>query len=448
MKKILLCLALLCLAACSSPSGERLINVYDTADIISPQVERTIQSAHYYDVPVIVATYNSLSMQNLNDFCEAEFDKYAEQYGDNFKYYGVLVVASANPNLAVAKFGDRVEEWNHGAPDYGSMEYFAAQMDDVPVERKILLTIEKAMNYRLMESNIVAYIRGELFGNLYTGLVKPDDGFFYRYVVYPCQWPFIQMLKLTKSFYLAMLLVALLLYLVYRGLIMHVVRSKRNYLGLQAGQPQQNIQKVQAANGCLAALIFNIPFIVGGLSFAISFGIGGVEHIQAIVDGMGLPVDVVTKMFESSLSQTSVVGAMVVAVLIWIAEYDKKNHNAKTTLKVAAFAVVLLLSPRSVLWAVFLFYLLPVIHVRAYKAFWDDTYIHFRINGFSRIGALFWTILSPAVVCLGILLGTHFGSIPQRTFEFENIDQIEFEQQEESHTATDALQRWYDKLYR
>ena len=88
MKKIALCLALLCLAACSSPSGERLINVYDTADIISPQVERTIQSAHYYDVPVIVATYNSLSMQNLNDFCEAEFDKFAEQYGDNFKYYG------------------------------------------------------------------------------------------------------------------------------------------------------------------------------------------------------------------------------------------------------------------------------------------------------------------------------------------------------------------------
>ncbi len=448
MRRFLVGLALLCLASCSSPSGERLVNVYDTANIISSKVERTIQSADYYDVPVIVATYNSLSMQNLNDFCEAEFNKYAEQFGDNFKYYGVLVVASANPNLAVAKFGDKVEEWNHGSPDYGSMEYFSSQLEDVPVERKILGTIEKAMNYRLMESNIVAYIRGEIFGNLYTGFVKPDDGFFYRYIIYPCQWPFIQMLKLTKSFYLAMLLVALLLYLVYRVLILHIVRSKRNYLGLQAGQAQQNMNKVQTANGCLAALLFNIPLIVGGLSCAISFGIGGVEHIQAIVDGMGLPIDVVTRLFESSLSQTSVLWAMVVTVLIWIAEYNKEYYNAKTTLKVAVFAFVLLLSPMSVLWAVFLFYIIPVIHVRAYKAFWDDTYINFRINGFSRVGALFWTILSPAAMCLGILLGSNFGSIPQRTFEFENIDQIEFVQQKESHTVDSALHRWYDNLYK
>lgn len=448
MKKIVFGLMLLCLAACSSPSGERLINIYDTADIISPNVERVIQSADYYDVPVIVATYNSLSMQNLNDFCEAEFDEYAEQFGDNFKYYGVLVVASANPNLAVAKFGDRVEEWNHGAPDYGSMEYFSSQLEDVSIERKILVTIEKAMNYRLMESNIVAYIRGEIFGNLYTGFVKPDDGFFYRYIIYPCQWPFIQMLKLTKSFYLAMLLVALLLYLVYRVLILHIVRSKRNYLGLQAGQAQQNMNKVQTANGCLATLLFNIPFIVGGLSCAISFGIGGVEHIQAIVDGMGFPIDVVTRLFESSLSQTSVVGAMVVTVLIWIAEYNKEYYNAKTTLKVAVFAFVLLLSPMSVLWAVFLFYIIPVIHVRAYKAFWDDTYINSRISGLSKFASLFYAVLQPAVMCLGILLGTHFGSMPQRTFEFENIDQIEFVQQKESHTATEALQLWYDKLHR
>lgn len=447
MKKIVFGLMLLCLAACSSPSGERLINIYDTADIISPNVERVIQSADYYDVPVIVATYNSLSMQNLNDFCEAEFDEYAEQFGDNFKYYGVLVVASANPNLAVAKFGDRVEEWNHGAPDYGSMEYFSSQLEDVSIERKILVTIEKAMNYRLMESNIVAYIRGEIFGNLYTGFVKPDDGFFYRYIIYPCQWPFIQMLKLTKSFYVAVAVAFLLLFAIYRCLILHIVRSKRNYLGLQAGQAQQNMNKVQTANGCLAALLVNIPFMLGALSFAISFGIGGVEHIQAIVDGMGLPIDVVTRLYESSLSQTSVVWAMVVVVLMWIAEY-RGGYNAMTTLKVSAFAVVLLLSPMSVLWALFVFYFTSVIYLRAYKAFWDDTYINSRISGLSKFASLFYAVLQPAAMCLGILLGTHFGSIPKRTFEFENIDRIEFVQQKESHTATEALQLWYDKLHR
>lgn len=66
------------------------------------------------------------------------------------------------------------------------------------------------------------------------------------------------------------------------------------------------------------------------------------------------------------------------------------------------------LSPLCISWAGFILYLPSSIY--PFNAFWDKHYRDYRIHGLGKLESLFYTMLSPTLVLIGIYLGIYFGS--------------------------------------
>lgn len=410
MKRLFVALLLSVLfASCHTytPQGKSEVQLVDGANLLSSAVQQQLAELDYYGLPISVQTFEELPIENLNEVCTALFAEQVAWRGADFAQNGVLVVASAKPNLAVAKFGAMMEEWSDGHDHYGSAAYFRTQLDErMTPEEKVVEVLEQAVNAMRGNNRLIGMLRSEFFGNLYTGVVRPDDGFFYRYILYPAQWLFVQLLHLCHSFYWAVFLGAAMLFLLYRLVVRLIIRCGMKRCYAHPDRTKLYMQTVNDLATLSGTLIYLIPMTLGALSLAVSIGLGGVEFLAPMIENSGMPLAAVSAIFQSNLMQHSWGWAMAASLVYYFQAYDPEN-SWLPLLKNAAFFFVVLLAPSSVPF-VLLLLLLPMAWMN-FPRFWDNTYKDLRISGNSRLVSTCLALLYPIGAIVGGTLGAYDG---------------------------------------
>ena len=442
MTRFFLTTLLLCLlTGCrSTPEHRSEVLIADNANLLSAEMEKHLAEIDYCGLLVSIVTVEELPMEGLNAHCVALFEAQSSLRGEDFAREGLLVIGSARPNLAVAKFGSAYEEWGDGRSHYGSAAYFLTQMHpDLSPEKKIVEVLQMAVNSAGTSQHWVGALRNELFGTLYTGVVRPDESFFYRYVLYPMQWPFVQMLRLTHSFVVSILLVAALLFLLYwlcaRFFVYHGVRK----CYADPKHTKLYVQQMNEFSNLSGVLFFLLPMTLGALSLSVSIGVGGVEFLASMVEHSGLPLVVACKTFGSGLMQQSWGLAVLAAFCYYIASYDPEI-SWLAVVKMGALFFVAILASKAVALVLFLLFL-PQAYFN-FSRFWDDTYKTLRVNGISRYLAAVLAFLKPIVGVVGIALGCYDGFRDVDPFVMEQIATRSEAPAPETVSVAEALERW------
>lgn len=386
---------------CKSYSGEAEIHIIDDAGILSKEGISRIETSNP-PYPIIVRTYSLLPTTGLNDFCDSVFRATTCEMNPGCQRFGVMVIADANN--AVAKFGESFDTWNDCKGNYASISYLQVQIDrQITPENRILDVLNKAENSAINNNVLVGYVRGELFGFLYS-FIKPSQSFFYRYIVHPFQVPFVFLANLFKSYYLASFVIIALLFVLSIYIPTKLLKSKKNIFSLRDGQHEINNKIISTVFGFFYTFLYLIPSCLGLISLAISLSLFGTEFIEQWSNYSFMNV---TNLLGNASSESSILISALATIAFYISNTED-DFDMVNCLKTAIWGWIMFLSPLCISWAGFILYLPSSIY--PFNAFWDKHYRDYRIHGLGKLESLFYTMLSPTLVLIGIYLGIYFGS--------------------------------------
>ena len=404
MKKLFLVLFAICtLASCSVSDGDNnAITIYDEAGILTSEAIDSIKAADCRSFQVAIITVDTLPFQHLNERCKTIFDSIATIQNDGFAFNGILIIGSANPNYAVAKYGSSFEESSDGLGHYGSMNYYGIQVDEeLTPQQKIIHTLNHAVNNAITNGFIFSSIKEELFGFLYN-ISIPDDSFIYQYIIKPCQWPFLILFKVLGSFYLTIFIAALLLFILAEIISVFAIR----FVYRTVFKDDKNINFVQqqlaVVGGAILTIVFYVPMILGGLSFSAYFGLDGIEFIEPLVNYADIPLDLIQGNIPNSLTESSLLISLLALLAFYFSDY-KASKGFISAAKCGVFALVFFICPIAVSWFAFCFFLF--LAITNFKIFWDDNYKYCRVHGIGVLESILLSLLTP----LFVLFGTWFG---------------------------------------
>jgi hypothetical protein len=241
--------------------------------------------------------------------------------------------------------------------------------------------------------------------------------------------------------------VSIILFLLGLAIARYVINPKRKILKYKVNQTELNKFKCTIVCNCILFAIYHVPMFIGALSIAISFGLSGVEHIQAIVEGMGLSLDVVTKLFSSSLSKSSVSVAMLAAIAHWINTYDSDTQGQEGIPKMVVWFFILSISPLSVTWVMFIYSIIPILVQKSYIPFWNNTYMYLRVHGEGKLMSLIMTFMIPVCIMLATLAGAYCGSLPAHKFKFDKCGDIIYTQEKKVVQVEETLDDWIQEKH-
>lgn len=441
-------LILFTLFSCGKPENIGKVYIYDNANLLSEEAQARLNSTDFHQNLVVIHTIDSLNYGDLNKECDNLFASYKTkmdsiEMGDQFSHYGILIVSSKNPNYSIAKLGDYYDINGGESEQYCSHDYYMQQMNkEESPQTKLLGTLEKAMRYTLNYSALTNYLRDEIYG-IIIPIVQPDDSILYQYVIRPFQYPFVLALKVVKSFWLAMILVTIILYSITYGLSRWILNPTRNILKL-GNDKLVNQQKINIASGCLAGLFYNIPMVVGGLSLAVYFGSCGIEFIPDLVIYANLPLESIENSYTSIYSRNSYLLAFIVVIFFYFSFCADKDleERLRNIIKLIVSSFIFYISPVSVLWFL-ICYLAPSIY-SGIKSFYKTDYgfMDLRLHGHSQLSAICISSLRPLFIALGSMLGVYLGTGSEE-FQIGTIQEEIQVNASNTINVEDAIEYWY-----
>ena len=433
---------------CCKPESIGKVFIFDNAKLLSEEAQAKLNSTDFHQNLVVIHTVDSLNYGDLNKECDNLFAWYSIimdsiEMGYQFSQYGILVVSSKTPNYSIAKLGKYYEINGGESEQYCSREYYIQQVDkEESPQAKLLGTLEKAMRYTLNYSSLTNYMRDELYG-IIIPIVRPDDSFLYQYIIRPFQYPFVIAIKVVNSFWLAVLLVTIILYSITYSLSRWVFNPSRNILRL-SDDKVMNQYKISTASGCLAGLFYNLPMIVGGLSFSVYFGSCGIEFIPDLVKYANIPLESIANSYSGIYSRNSYLLAFIVIIFFYYSFCVEKNleERFQNNLKLMCCSFILFISPVSVLWFL-LCYLTPTFYW-GIKSFYktDCGYMDLRLNGVSQLSAICISSLRPLGLALGCMLGVYMGTGSEE-FQIGTIPEEIQADVSNIIDVEDAIEYWY-----
>ena len=397
---VVILLLMLGMASCSQDGAKEHVYIEDNAGLLDSTIEDSLCYAYPNNMPLAIVTVDSVALYDLSGVADSVFAARSAA-DEGFSAYGVLVLASARPNVAMIKMGSYYDEVEYLALPYASRQYYRLQIDDAtPPVQKVLGMVDMGMASANNTAFLYSQIKGEVLGEL-SVIVSPSDGFFYQYILRPIQYPFILVLNITGNFYLSAALYVLLFVV-----IMLVVRR----VMVQRYRRCNNEMKRDLIKGVLPGilvLVYDVPLLLGGLSFASCFSLSGVEFIDALVTDAGLSASVVNDLFQSGLSDKSYLLSVVTTVWASMIIYLNGGDSKYYGFKVAIVAVLAFWSGVAINVYLLIFYL-PLIAFCG-KITNIPTYIDLRVNGMGKVESMAWTLLKPAVIVVAAIAGLGAG---------------------------------------
>jgi len=450
LKKIAYAVLLsLFIISCSKPDGDSRILIYDNAHILSDTAKVQLERLDYKGHFIIVYTVDSLPYDKLNDEADRAFDYFCNvadsvsEGSSGFYSTGILVIGSRTPNYSIIKLG-KSYELNGGAQDqYCSREYFNQQMsDDFTPQQKIVGSIEKAMSYTLNYNAITNYLRDEFFG-LVLPIIRPDDSFFYRYIVHPFQLPFIISLNIFESFWKSILFTGIFLYLLL-GCLWILFSQNPQIFYLPGNDATMRKYWRSIIINLSVAFLFNLPLLIGGLSLSMYITTNGIEFIPDLVQYGGLSLNATEEVFSNIYTRNSYVLSFFVAVCYYASQYSQElEDRIRGHFKLIFLGGVLFFLPIGTL-LILLCYLLPNTYLGLKASFKDEhgTYIDMRIHGHNKSSALAMSIINLVVIPLGLLIGFYFGEGREK-FEIDIAQEQEKVEFQHTPKVNDVITTWY-----
>ena len=397
---VVILLLMLGIASCSQDGAKEHVYIEDNAGLLDSTIEDSLCYAYPNNMPLAIVTVDSVALYDLSGVADSVFAARSAA-DEGFSAYGVLVLASARPNVAMIKMGSYYDEVEYLALPYASRQYYRLQIDDAtPPVQKVLGMVDMGMASANNTAFLYSQIKGEVLGEL-SVIVSPSDGFFYQYILRPIQYPFILVLNITGNFYLSAALYVLLFVV-----IMLVVRR----VMVQRYRRCNNEMKRDLIKGVLPGilvLVYDVPLLLGGLSFASCFSLSGVEFIDALVTDAGLSASVVNDLFQSGLSDKSYLLSVVTTVWASMIIYLNGGDSKYYGFKVAIVAVLAFWSGVAIN-AYLVVYFIPLIAFCG-KFTNNPTYIYLRTNGMGKVESVVLALLKPIVIVVAAMAGLGAG---------------------------------------
>lgn len=397
---VVILLLMLGMASCSQDGAKEHVYIEDNAGLLDSTIEDSLCYAFPNNMPLAIVTVDSVALYDLSGVADSVFTARSAA-DENFSAYGVLVLASARPNVAMIKMGSYYDEVEYLTLPYASRQYYRLQIaDGIAPAQKVLGMVDMGVASANNMAFLYSQIKGEVLGEV-AAIVSPSDGFFYRYILRPIQYPFILALNVTGNFYLSVALYVLLF-----AVIMFAVRHAM----VQLYRRSNNKERRNVIRGLLPgilALVYDIPLLLGGLSLASCFSLSGVEFLDALVADAGISASVVNELFQSALSDKSyllsVINTVLFSMIIYLNGGDSKYYG----FKVAIVAVLAFWSGIAINVYLLIFYL-PLTAFCG-KITNIPSYIDLRVNGMGKIESMVWTLLKPAVIVVAAIAGLGAG---------------------------------------
>ena len=397
---VVILLLMLGMASCSQDGAKEHVYIEDNAGLLDSTTEDSLCYAFPNNMPLAIVTVDSVALYDLSGVADSVFAARSAA-DEDFSAYGVLVLASARPNVAMIKMGSYYDEVEYLTLPYASRQYYRLQIaDGIAPAQKVLGMVDMGVASANNTAFLYSQIKGEVLGEL-SAIVSPSDGFFYQYILRPIQYPFILALNITGNFYLSAALYVLLF-----AVIMFAVRHAM----VQRYRRCDNKMKRDLIKGVLPGilvLVYDVPLLLGGLSFASCFSLSGVEFIDALVADAGLSASVVNDLFQSALSDKSYLLSVITTVLVSMIIYLNGGDSKYYGFKVAIVAVLAFWSGVAINVYLLIFYL-PLIAFCG-KITNIPTYIDLRVNGMGKVESMAWTLLKPAVIVVAAIAGLGAG---------------------------------------
>lgn len=380
----------LCCSASATGFKSSGVIINDRCNILSRETEQKIHKMDFRVKNTVIVTLDSINIKNISTVIDQQFKFY--EYLDNFAENGILILTVKRPNVSIVKFGDSFDGVGLLPVDYGSKRYFCIQCDDkLTAEEKTLaladLAVEASHNY----NNLINVVKGELLGNLFN-VVEPSDGFVYRFLIKPFQYPVILLMKVTDNFFISLLIWALVLLGIEALIYKYSIECKFSFLHLKPGRVEFNKATVTLFFNIVSLLLWDLPMIVGCMGLASNFAQVGFEKVFVYAEFIGLSPQTVSSIFLSGGSNFSYFISFISFMVVMFAHY--KYTESKTTLiKYGAWGFLCCFSPIYVVVTI-LIYHLPLVYFN-YRTLKSNIYDRSRKAGLGHVESFFYTIIGP-----------------------------------------------------
>ena len=328
---------------------EPKVIIQDAAEVISPAIKDSLEHLPVNNV-LAIESVSSIDMANI----ESSLERAYKDAG--LPSNGILVLGVNNNNTCFIKYGEKYAGLKDMSLGYGSTSYYALQLDArMPLDEKMWLMARCAIESIAQQGNNRVYdiVRDEVLGFAFE-LVEPGDDAFYRYVIYPFQYPLIKSISITGSYYYGFALYALIVYLVYVSLLVYLQKHLfPEFLEGTETQAEYEI-KMRTWSSLVRAVLLGIPWGLGALTFATIFSFSGIEEVSKLHECLDMPYNVIDNLFMSEISTISLLWIVITNVIISMAS----GADGVGRLMALGFMIVTLFTPIALNYA-FCLYFLP-----------------------------------------------------------------------------------------
>ena len=396
--------------SCSKAPLEGKFKVNDPQKILNKQLKDSLQNLQlkYFTRLEVVKSLPFGSEEEIMDSLW------------NIEPTAVLIVASQHPDYIFVRMSDCFDGAMSAAQEgtLGSSDYYKAQLSDsLDINGKVICIINQLLKTEsvMTQTIIVEYIKGEIFGPLYSWTL-PDDSKLYRFVFYPAQRPFVWMINLTGNYFVGMFLAWLILF----GILMLILRlwTKRLIRNRTTPLTPKETFRIQGICGFLELFILGFPCLLGALSVGVQVSNIGAEFSRGLIEHMGLSYAFVDNFYQGFGSQPSTILTVLACLCYYWGHYNHEN-NTKATVGTAVVFFVLLGSSAAFAWTVFILFLYRAIFNS--KEFYKVFFVDAMQAGISTQESLGWLTLHLTVVIGAASLGHWFG------LRVVNIDTNQFQ---------------------